>query len=60
MHISMIAGLSYDQMMLQRKDFVDQLKGILNTASRVCDYEEKCGIIQFDGIYTYKTSLFFI
>ena len=57
MHISMIAGLSYDQMMLQRKDLVDQLKGILNTASKRDTYKEKCGIIEFDGIF--KTSFIF-
>lgn len=51
MHISMIAGLSYYQMMLQRKDMVDLLKGILSTTSRMSEYEGKCGIIEFDGIY---------
>ena len=51
MHISMIAGLSYEQMMLQRKDLTEQLRGILNTASRKEEYEGTCGVIEFDGMF---------
>ncbi|XP_063429805.1 uncharacterized protein LOC134712311 isoform X2 [Mytilus trossulus] len=48
MHISMIAGLSYEQMMHQREDLTEQLRGILTTASKREEYQEKCGIIVYD------------
>lgn len=50
MHISMIAGLSYDQMMSQRTEMTEILRGILTEAEKKDnEFDGRCELIEFNG-----------